>query len=75
MCARKCARVYVCILLLIFAIWCIFQSVSEDWRERGNDLYRQVADGLSPSVQVLRLQDAINHYDRAVSTASNNDER
>ncbi|XP_076453844.1 uncharacterized protein LOC143288991 isoform X2 [Babylonia areolata] len=50
-------------------------SVSEQWREKGNSSYRRATDDLSPALRVLRLQEAINSYGRALSTAVNNYER
>ncbi|XP_070196958.1 uncharacterized protein [Littorina saxatilis] len=45
------------------------QSLSVQWREKGNEFYRKAGDDVSPTLQVNRLQQAINHYDRAIYLA------
>jgi DnaJ-domain-containing protein 1 len=49
------------------------KSVSCEWREKGNEIYRS-AENLSPVLRKKRLQQAISIYTNAFQTQANDDE-
>ncbi|XP_046380640.2 uncharacterized protein LOC124151971 [Haliotis rufescens] len=50
-------------------------SPSVEWRQKGNDVYKTVTDGLSPVIQKERLNSALNYYQRALNAAATPNER
>ncbi|KAK7479791.1 hypothetical protein BaRGS_00028971 [Batillaria attramentaria] len=50
-------------------------SESSRLRELGNEAYRRVTDDVSPSVQLVGLQQALNSYDKALAKATNDTDR
>ncbi|KAK7108007.1 uncharacterized protein [Littorina saxatilis] len=51
------------------------KSRSSCWREQGNAAYRQVREGVAPTLWVSRLQGALTCYSQALITADDNAER